>query len=87
MTQFDAAAVTMFGSFKLQPDATPYTVEKPRISLTDRNPAKGAGAVASAKMDFDEADDIDDNALNAILWRALKDTDVPAPTRSLFSSR
>lgn len=87
MTQFDAAAVTMFGSFKLEPDATPYTAEKPRISLTERNPATGAAAAASAKMDFDEADEIDDNALNAILWRALKDSDVPPPTRSLFSSR
>jgi DNA-binding beta-propeller fold protein YncE len=87
MTQFDAAAVTMFGSFKLEPDATPYTAERPRISLTERNPAKGAGAVASAKMDFDEADEIDDNALNAILWRALKNNDVPPPMRSLFSSR
>jgi hypothetical protein len=87
MTQFDAAAVTMFGSFTLRPDATPYTAEQPRISLTERNPAKGVGAVASAKMDFDEADDIDDNALNAILWRALKGSDVPPPTRSLFSSR
>ena len=87
MTQFDAAAPPMFASFKPQPDATPYTAEKPRISLTDRNPAKGALAAASAKMDFDEADDIDDNALNTILWRALKDTEVPAPTRSVFSSR
>jgi DNA-binding beta-propeller fold protein YncE len=87
MTQFDAAAVTMFGSFKLEPDATPYTAEKPRITLTERNPATGAAAAASAKMDFDEADEIDDNALNAILWRALKDSEVPPPTRSLFSSR
>jgi DNA-binding beta-propeller fold protein YncE len=87
MTQFDAAAVTMFGSFKLEPDATPYTAEKPRITLTERNPATGAAAAASAKMDFDEADEIDDNALNAILWRALKGSEVPPPTRSLFSSR
>jgi DNA-binding beta-propeller fold protein YncE len=85
MTQFDAAAVTMFGSFTTQPDAAPYTAEKPRISLTERNPPKGALAAESAKMDFDEADDIDDNALNAILWRALKNSDVPAPTRSFFS--
>lgn len=87
MTQFDAAAVTMFGGFKLEPDATPYTAEKPRISLTERNAANGAAAAASAKMDFDEADEIDDNALNAILWRALKDSDVPPPMRSLFSSQ
>jgi hypothetical protein len=87
MTQFDAASVTMFGGFALQPDTKPFEAEKPRISLTERNPEHGAAAVASAKMDFSEADQIDDNELNEILWRALKKTDPPPPTRSVFSSK
>jgi DNA-binding beta-propeller fold protein YncE len=87
MTQFDAASVTMFGSFSLQADATPYTAEKPRITLTERNPAKGEAVAASAKMDFSEEDRIDDDELNAILWKALENSEPPAPVRSLFSSR
>jgi hypothetical protein len=60
---------------------------KPHISLTERNPAQGAAAAASAKMDFSEADQVDDDELNEILWRALKKTDPPPPVRSVFSSK
>jgi DNA-binding beta-propeller fold protein YncE len=84
MTQFDASSRTMFGSFSSQPDATPYTVEGPHISLTERNPANGPDAKDSAKMDFSVADDIDDDKLNDILWRAIRKTDPPVPVRSAF---
>jgi DNA-binding beta-propeller fold protein YncE len=87
MTQFDAASVTMFGSFALKPDLAPYTAEDPRVSLTTRNPANGPGAEESAKLDFSDADEVDDNTLNAILWHALKHTDPPPPVRSAFSSK
>jgi len=84
MTQFDASSRTMFGSFSSQPDATPYTVEGPHTSLTERNPANGPDAKDSAKMDFSVADDIDDDKLNDILWRAIRKTDPPVPVRSAF---
>ncbi len=38
MTQFDAAARPMFNAFGIKGDIAPYTVEKPRISLDERNP-------------------------------------------------
>jgi DNA-binding beta-propeller fold protein YncE len=84
MTQFDASSRTMFGSFSSQPDTKPYTVEKPHVSMTDRNPANGPGAKDSAKMDFSVADDIDDDKLNDILWLAIRKTDPPVPVRSAF---
>jgi DNA-binding beta-propeller fold protein YncE len=87
MTQFDASAVTMFGSFALQTDITPYAAESPRISLTTRNPANGKGAEDSAKLDFSDADEADDNALNTILWQALKGTEAPPPVRSIFAGQ
>jgi DNA-binding beta-propeller fold protein YncE len=87
MTQFDAAAVTMFGGFAQQPNTDPYAAEKPRISLTEHNSNTGAGAAASARLDFEEADEVDDDELNDILWRALKNTDPPPPVRSVFASR
>jgi hypothetical protein len=74
----------MFGSFSSQPDATPFRVEKPHVTLTDRNPANGPGAKDSAKMDFSVADDIDDDKLNDILWLAIRKTDPPVPVRSAF---
>jgi DNA-binding beta-propeller fold protein YncE len=84
MTQFDAAARPMFESFSKTPDTTPYTAIQPKVSLTDRNPGQAVGAAESARMDFHEADLVDDDELTAVLWHAIKHTDPPAPTRSLF---
>jgi hypothetical protein len=84
MTHFDAGARPMTSVFQPLPDATPYTAEKPRISLTNRNPEKGPGAEASLHMDFDEADKNDDDELNDVLWRAIRSSDPPPPARSFF---
>jgi hypothetical protein len=84
MTHFDAGARPMTSVFQSMPDAAPYTAEQPRISLTNRNPAKGPGAAESAHMKFDEADENDDDALNDVLWRAIRPGDPPPPARSFF---
>jgi hypothetical protein len=36
-------------------------------------------------MDFSDADLADDDDLNDVLWRAIKRSDPPAPTRSAFT--
>ena len=87
LTHFDAGARPLTGAFASTPNNAPYVAEKPRISLTERNPARSATAARSAKMDFDEADDIDDDELNEILWIAIKGTEPPPPVRSYFSAR
>ncbi|MBV8553883.1 MAG: bifunctional YncE family protein/alkaline phosphatase family protein [Acidobacteriaceae bacterium] len=84
MTHFDAGARPMFGGFSRQADTHPYTVIPPKVSLKDRNPQNGPGAVASAKMDFSDADRADDDDLNDVLWRMIKHSDPPAPMRSAF---
>jgi len=85
MTHFDAGATPMSAAFQRTPDAAPYTAEKPRIPLDQRNPAGGAGARASARLDFEEADLNDDDELNAILWRAIRSGPPPPPARSFFA--
>jgi DNA-binding beta-propeller fold protein YncE len=85
MTHFDAGARPMFGSFSQKPDTQAYTVIPPKTSLTDHNPAKGLGAAESARMNFSDADLADDDELNDVLWRAIKHTDPPVPTRSAFA--
>jgi YVTN family beta-propeller protein len=87
LTHFDAGAHPLYSAFAKTPNNAPYQVENPRISLTDRNPAGSATAARSQKMDFDEADDIDDDELNDILWIAIKGTEPPVPVRSYFSAR
>jgi YVTN family beta-propeller protein len=85
MTHFDAGARAMTSVFQQTPDPTPYIAEKPRISLTDRNTAKAPGAAASNRMNFDEADEIDDDELNTVLWQAIRGTTPPPPVRSYFA--
>jgi YVTN family beta-propeller protein len=85
LTHFDAGARPMAMAFASAPNTAPYDAEKPRISLTEKNPAQSATAARSAKMDFSDADLADDDELNAILWEAIKKTPAPVPVRSYFS--
>jgi YVTN family beta-propeller protein len=85
MTHFDAGARPMSAAFQRTADAAPYTAEKPRIPLDERNPAATPGAARSARMDFDDADRNDDDELNDIQWRAIRKDDPPPPVRSFFA--
>jgi hypothetical protein len=85
MTQFDAGSRPMASAFQSTPDPAPYTAEKPRRPLDERNPAHSATAARSARLRFDEADEIDDDELNDILWRAIRKDEPPPPVRSYFT--
>ena len=86
MTHFDAGARPMTAAFQSQPNAAPYTAEKPRIPLDDKNPAATAGVPlgSGARMTFEEADTNNDDELNDILWRAIRKDAPPPPVRSIF---
>jgi DNA-binding beta-propeller fold protein YncE len=84
MTHFDAGARPMTALFQKTPDTAPYIAEKPRLSLTERNPGRTPAAEAAKAMVFDEADENDDFALNDDIWRAVRGTAPPPPVRSYF---
>jgi hypothetical protein len=75
----------MSAAFATKADLTPYVAEKPRRSLNEVNPADTPLAARAAKMDLSEADNIDDDEMNDILWLAIRKTPPPAPVRSFFS--
>jgi YVTN family beta-propeller protein len=79
LSQYDAAANPMFGSFTEKANATPYTAEAARIDLSAKNTGLAYGAERSSKMDFSEYDRIDDFELNEILWYSIKGKDAPQP--------
>lgn len=87
MTVYDASSTPMTRVFSSQAKLDAYVALKPSQAMDERNPAAGALAARSAKMDWDEADEIDDHELNQILWLALKGGTPPAPVRSLFGGR
>ncbi|MBZ5619965.1 MAG: bifunctional YncE family protein/alkaline phosphatase family protein [Acidobacteriia bacterium] len=84
MTQFDASARVMSVPFQKTPDPAPYSAEKPRTSMDDKNPPNAPRAAASDRMKFEEADENDDDELNEILWRAIRKDTPPPPVRSYF---
>jgi len=86
MSQFDAAAAPMFGSFQPNPDTRPYRAEIPKVDLSERNGSEAWGAEASAGMDFAKEDAADDLLLNEVVWRSVRGSDspMPAPRRAAF---
>jgi DNA-binding beta-propeller fold protein YncE/phospholipase C len=84
MTQFDASARVMATAFQQQSNPAPYVAEKPHISLDTKNAPTAPKAAASNRMNFDEADEADDDELNEILWRAIRGNEPPPPVRSYF---
>jgi len=86
MSQFDAAAAPMYGSFSATPDLAGYTHRPAQVDLNARNTALAWGAKASSQLDLKEADHADDIVLNEIIWRSVKgaDSPMPAPVRAAF---
>lgn len=84
MTMHDAGARVMFTCFRDKPDTTPYTFVQPKQDLDERNPPAAPLAARSRGFDFEEADRIDDDGMNEVLWLALKGTPLPAPARSYW---
>jgi hypothetical protein len=83
MTQHDAAAPPMLNSFMAAPDLSGFTAVPARTDLMAKNPPNGYGATESARMDFREYDQVDEDQLNRILWHSIKGADAayPAPVR------
>ena len=83
MTQYDKNATPMLSCFTALPDMTAYTNIGPKVDLVAKNPERGAGETASAKLDLSAPDRANPDALNAILWNALRPgAKMPAPVRS-----
>ncbi len=82
MTQYDAGATPMFGSFNEEPLATPYNVVQPKVDVLAKNTPASPGAKQSAMMDFDEAPE---DQFKRVLWAAAKgDAPYPTPIHSVL---
>ena len=86
MTQFDAAATPMYGSFQAEPDVKAYDHRGANVDIAQLNPPGAWGADESVAIDLSKEDAADDLLLNEIVWRSVKGTDspMPAPVRAGF---
>ena len=85
MTVFDAAARPMWNAFTNKADTRAFDALPASHAIDERNPpAKTADARRAAEFDLEEADRIDDDEMNAMLWLAVKGSTPPAPVRSYW---
>lgn len=87
-TSFLANARAMNSVFMVEANADTYTAITPTVKLDDMNPPATAlngrerwAAVESAKMNWDDVDDVPTDVLNRILWWDAKGFDTPYPAR------
>jgi hypothetical protein len=86
MSQYDAAATPMYRAFQPVPDLTPYAKLAARIPLDEKNDWSAPGALASARMNFRDADRTPELELNEILWQSVRGAGsvMPPPRRTGF---
>ncbi|MCU0709058.1 MAG: beta-propeller fold lactonase family protein [Pirellula sp.] len=86
MTQFDAAANPMYGSFGKTADPTPYRARQAQVDLYETNNALAWGAEMSEKLDLSKEDAADDLLLGEIVWRSVRgaNSPMPPPVRAAF---
>lgn len=79
MTRFDQTA-PLLQLFTERPDLSAYSATLPAAVVFQKNGTKAYGSALSRKMNFAEADDIDESVLNQVLWHAIKGANSPYPT-------
>ncbi|MFI5150864.1 MAG: bifunctional YncE family protein/alkaline phosphatase family protein [Bacteroidia bacterium] len=86
MSQYDAAAPTLWKSFDKQPHIAPFKALKENVKLDEMCSANNKWSKQSSKLDFRGEDRVPDVLLNEIIWAAIKGESVPlpAPRHSAF---
>ena len=86
MTQYDAAAESMWRCFNSAANSDPFTSLPAQINITEKNMAVNEWQRRSEKFDFSKEDAIPDMEFNLVLWHGIKGDKVPlpAPKRAAF---
>jgi hypothetical protein len=86
MSQYDAAASSMWRCFNKTVDPRGFSAVPALVNLGELNTATGANAVLSGKLDFSKVDNIPDLLFSEVIWKAVKGENsiMPAPRRSAF---
>jgi len=79
MTQYDAAANSLWRCFNNTADHPSYTVKPIKVDLNDKNKAENQWQALSETFDFSVEDRVNDFDFNEVIWRAVKGLDSPCP--------
>lgn len=86
MTQYDAAAASMWRSFSKTPDTTSFVCLPSNINLKEVNSKATKLADMAKGLDFSGVDRVPDNIMNSMVWKAVRgeNATVPVPVRAAF---
>lgn len=86
MSQYDAGATPMYNAFQNATVMSPFAHLPARIALDEMNRPGAPGQLASARMNFEEADLTPELELNEILWQSVHGAGaiMPPPRRAAF---
>jgi hypothetical protein len=79
MTQYDAAANSLWRCFNDTPDHPPFSLRPCQVDLNDKNLAENKWQALSETFDFSLEDRVNDFQFNEVIWRAVKGLDSPCP--------
>ena len=79
MTQYDAAAESMWRCFSNTADPTGFTAVASNIDLTEKNTALNEWQKRSESFNLAKEDAIPDLEFSKVLWHGLKGDDIPFP--------
>jgi YVTN family beta-propeller protein len=79
MTQYDAAANSLWRCFNNASDHPPYTARPNNVNLNDKNRVENQWQALSETFDFSGEDRVNDFDLNEVIWRAVRGLDSPCP--------
>jgi hypothetical protein len=86
LSQFDAAARPMYGSFQAKPDVTGFMHRPSNVDVNELNTASAPGAKESLALDLSREDAADDLIFNRIIWQSVRgaESPMPPPVRAAF---
>ncbi|NMC36837.1 MAG: bifunctional YncE family protein/alkaline phosphatase family protein [Bacteroidales bacterium] len=79
MTQYDAAANSLWRCMNNTPDHPPFKAKPNLVNLDEKNLAESEWQRMSEQFDFTAEDRINDFLFNEVIWRAVKGLDSPCP--------
>jgi len=81
LTQFDAQAPTMTGTFTKHPNLTTYNAVRPALAGNETNSATAPMAALSARQPLAKEDQVNEKTFNEAIWKSVKGagSTMPAP--------
>jgi hypothetical protein len=79
MTQYDAAANSLWRCFNTTSGHPPYKFRPANIDLNEKNTGQNKWQALSETFDFSVEDRVNDFDFNEVIWRSVKGLDSPCP--------